>query len=244
MVNWGDGHAYFFKGARYLRYNIATDLVDVGPVEIPTFWTHLPAEFQSNIRAAVNWTFPGDLAEFMRAAGLTVNEVGNWRTRKRPGSFTPIGIMMHHTAGTSSLNVVTNGRPDLAGPLCNFHVEKSGVINIVSPGPSNHAGRGAQVVLDEVSAGSAPTATAAQRGLPDGPGGNSFFYGFENENLGDGVDPWPEVQLDAMAQASAALCRRHCWTENRVISHKEWTSRKIDPTINMDDFRARVARLL
>src|SRR5258708_13988783 len=107
-VNWGDGYAYFFKGARYLRYNIATDLVDVGPVEIPTFWTHLPAEFQSNIRAAVNWTFPGDLAEFMRAAGLTVNEVGNWRTRKRPGSFTPIGIMMHHTAGTSSLNVVTN----------------------------------------------------------------------------------------------------------------------------------------
>jgi len=217
-------------------------LVDVGPVEIANFWTHLPAEFQSGIRAAVNWTTPTDLAGLMRAAGLTVNEVGNWRTRKRPGSVTPIGVMMHHTAGTSSLNIVTNGRSDLAGPLANFHVEKSGLINIISPGPSNHAGRGAQVVLDEVNRGIAPSGTAAQRGFADGPGGNSFFYGFENENLGNGVDPWPEVQLDAMAQAAAALCQRHCWNENRVISHKEWTSRKIDPTINMDDFRTRVAR--
>src|SRR6266511_3956252 len=53
--NWGDGHAYFFKGSRYLRYDIATDLVDVGPVSIATFWTHLPAEFQSNLDAVVNW---------------------------------------------------------------------------------------------------------------------------------------------------------------------------------------------
>jgi hypothetical protein len=44
VVNWGDGHAYFFKKARYLRYNIDTDLVDVGPTEISRFWTHLPVD--------------------------------------------------------------------------------------------------------------------------------------------------------------------------------------------------------
>ncbi|MFF2128716.1 Ig-like domain repeat protein, partial [Streptomyces olivochromogenes] len=31
VVNWGDGHAYFFKADRYLRYNIDGNAVDVGP---------------------------------------------------------------------------------------------------------------------------------------------------------------------------------------------------------------------
>jgi hypothetical protein len=55
VVNWGDGHAYFFKGAGYLRYNIDTDFVDVGPAPIAQFWTHLPKEFQNNLDAVVNW---------------------------------------------------------------------------------------------------------------------------------------------------------------------------------------------
>ena len=57
VVNWGDGHAYFFKGAGYLRYNIVTDFVDVGPAPVSQFWTHLPEEFQSDLDATVNW-FP------------------------------------------------------------------------------------------------------------------------------------------------------------------------------------------
>jgi hypothetical protein len=51
----GDRHAYFFKGAGYVRYNIDTDLVDVGPAPIAQFWTHLPEEFQSDLDAVVNW---------------------------------------------------------------------------------------------------------------------------------------------------------------------------------------------
>jgi hypothetical protein len=245
-LNWHDGHVYFFKGAGYVRYNLKTDLVDVGPVEISRFW-NLPPPFQKNIGAAVNWTFPGNVAGLSRAAGLPVNEVANWPARSRPGSFNPIGIMMHHTVetGPGSLTSVIKGRTSptkLEGPLANFHVQRDGVINIVSGGRANHAGTGAQQVLDEVNAGIAPSDTAARRRLPNGPGGNAFFYGFENENRGDGVQPWPEVQLDTMARAAAALCQRHCWTSNRVISHAEWTSRKVDPRgINMNDFRARVA---
>jgi N-acetylmuramoyl-L-alanine amidase/Hemopexin len=245
VVNWADGRAYFFKEDQYVRYDIKSDQVDWGPKKIATYWSALPAAFRSNIRATVNWTFPCDLADLMTAAGLTVNPVADWKTRKRPGSFTPIGIMMHHTAGRSSLDAIINGRTTptpLAGPLANFHIDKSGLVNVVSVGPANHAGPGAQQVLNEVSQGVVPAGTAGARGLADGPGGNSFFYGFENENLGDGVDPWPEVQLDAMARAAAALCQVHCWNENRVIAHKEWTSRKPDPTFNMNDFRTRVAR--
>src|SRR5688572_17767251 len=53
VVNWGDGHAYFFKGAGYVRYNIATDHVDVGPAPIARFWTRLPAEFHRDLDAVV-----------------------------------------------------------------------------------------------------------------------------------------------------------------------------------------------
>ena len=60
--------------------------------------------------------------------------------------------------------------------------------------------------------------------------GNGLFYGFENENRGDGVDPYPEVRLDAMAMAAAALCRPALLGTNRVIAHKEWTRNKpVDP---------------
>ncbi|MFI0967915.1 hemopexin repeat-containing protein, partial [Streptomyces sp. NPDC021080] len=50
-----DRVAYFFKADRYVRYNIDDDTVDVGPVEIAKFWTALPAEFQEDLDAAVNW---------------------------------------------------------------------------------------------------------------------------------------------------------------------------------------------
>jgi hypothetical protein len=238
-VNWGDGKAYFFKGAGYVRYDVRSDMVDVGPAPIAQFWKGLPAEFHRDIGAAVNWTYPADIAALLRAAGATVNEVRDWRSRAAHGGFTPIGIVMHHTVSTNSLaDIVANRK-------ANFHVKKNGLINVVSGGRANHAGLGARQVLDEVSRGVAPSGTALQRKLRDGPVGNGFFYGFENENLGDGIAPWPEAQLDAMATGAAALCQRHCWSANRVISHAEWTRRKIDPRgVDMNDFRARVAELL
>jgi hypothetical protein len=73
-----------------------------------------------------------------------------------------------------------------------------------------------------------------------------MFYGFENENRGDGGQSWPEDQLDTMARGAAALCQRHCWNANHVISHAEWTRRKPgEPAgIDMNAFRARVADLI
>ena len=54
-INWGDGRAYFFKGFRYLRYDIDGDIVDVGPTAISDNWTALPASFQTDLDTAVNW---------------------------------------------------------------------------------------------------------------------------------------------------------------------------------------------
>ena len=181
-----------------------------------------------------------DWAGLMRSVGLAVTERADWRTRTSQGEngqFEPIGVMMHHTVG-----LLPAVLPDIVNNVkANFFVDRAGVLTIVAGNRANHAGTGSQQVLDEVRRGTAPTGTAAQRGLPDGPIGNGHFYGFENENRGDGIMPWPPVQIETMVRAAAALCRRHGWTGSRVIGHKEWTSRKIDPAgIDMNAFRARV----
>lgn len=56
-VNWGNGKAYFFKGNRYLRYDIAGDQVDDGfPMSIADGWPGFhDAGFDSEVNAAVNW---------------------------------------------------------------------------------------------------------------------------------------------------------------------------------------------
>jgi hypothetical protein len=69
--------------------------------------------------------------------------------------------------------------------------------------------------------------------------GNRAFYGFECENLGDGKDPWPDVQLEAIERASAALCRAHGWGTGSVLGHLEWQPGKPDPLgFAMHDMRA------
>jgi hypothetical protein len=238
VVNWGNGFVYFFKNDRYLRYNIASNTVDVPSTEIAANWPALPQSFRRRIKAAVNWTFPCDLAGLMRAAGLTVTEAANWRTRGTPGCVTRVGVMMHHTVGLLPhvlTDIVTNNK-------ANFFIDRAGALTVVAGGRANHAGKGAQEVLDEVSRGTAPTGTALARGLRDALVGNGHFYGFENENKGDGIQTWPEVQLDAMARGAAALCQLHCWPAQRVIAHAEWTRRKPDPRgVDMNDFRTRVA---
>ncbi|GLW71048.1 hypothetical protein Kpho02_33470 [Kitasatospora phosalacinea] len=56
VVNWGNGKAYFFKGAQYLRYDIAADRADPGyPLSIGDQWPGLaPAGFGTSVRAALD----------------------------------------------------------------------------------------------------------------------------------------------------------------------------------------------
>jgi hypothetical protein len=81
-----------------------------------------------------------------------------------------------------------------------------------------------------------------------GVDGNRHFYGFECINLGDGKDPWPAAQVEAMVRSSAALDRAHGWTEKSSIAHREWSSDKPDPAgpgmPSMPAFRARIKERL
>ncbi|WP_328969257.1 peptidoglycan-binding protein [Streptomyces sp. NBC_00239] len=189
---------------------------------------------------------PDRLVEILRAEGVRVVEYGQWRTHNRNhrGSFGPInGVIIHHTvsSGTeSSVRLCYDGYDDLPGPLCHGVIAKDGTVYLISSGRANHAGAGDGDVL---------AAVTDERALPSpndrSADGNVHFYGFECINLGNGRDPWPAEQLDAIERASAAICRAYGWSSASVIGHKEWTSQKVDPVgFSMADMRARIERRL
>ena len=116
------------------------------------------------------------LAEVLEDAGLKVAEQPGWRTRGRGDVGTIRGVMCHHTAGPlngimPSLGIVTNGRPDLAGPLAQLCLGRDGTFFVVAAGRANHAGMG------------------NWQGITSG---NSSFIGIEAENTGLANDPWPD----------------------------------------------------
>ncbi len=182
----------------------------------------------------------------LKQAGLGVVEHGKWRAHNRNthGNWGPVnGVMIHHTGPYSSeadmVELCRVGYQDLPGPLCHAVIDRSGTLHLVGYGRTNHAGMGDMDVLLAVIA----EKTSLPRDNEADTDGNRHFYGFECINTGD--QPWPAAQLDAMARAAAAVCRAHGWTEHSVIGHKEWQPGKPDPGgIDMDDFRARVARHL
>lgn len=91
----------------------------------------------------------------------------------------------------------------------------------------------------------AHAATHQHEGSSGSTDGNAHFYGFECINLGDGQDPWPTAQLDAIERVSAAICRAHGWSARSVIGHLEWSDWKSDPRgFAMPDMRARIASRL
>ncbi|MEU7026959.1 N-acetylmuramoyl-L-alanine amidase [Streptomyces sp. NPDC015232] len=179
----------------------------------------------------------------LRDEGLTVVEVGDWRTHNRnhKGPWGPVhGVMIHHTVtrGTAgTVRICRDGHASLPGPLCHGVIAKDGTVHLVGYGRANHAGLGDDEVLRAV--------IAEHRLPPDDEAttdGNRHFYGFECENLGDGTDPWPKVQLEAIAKAAAAVCRVHGWTQRSVIGHLEWQPGKVDPRgFTMASMRERIA---
>ncbi|MDY0811438.1 peptidoglycan-binding protein [Kitasatospora purpeofusca] len=182
----------------------------------------------------------------LRGEGLSVNEVGNWRTHNRnhKGQWGPVhGIVIHHTATTgtdASVQICRDGYAGLPGPLCHGVIDRDGGVHLVGYGRTNHAGAGDGDVL---------AAVVAERNLPPADqantDGNARFYGFECINSGTGSEAWPNVQVEAMVRTAAAICRAHGWTERSVIGHKEWQAGKPDPRgVDMGEFRARVAALL
>lgn len=185
------------------------------------------------------------LPEILDTFDLTYTTVPGWTTRNSAGGMHPVGVMIHHTGSdNSALNTLVNGRTGLPGPLCHLYIEATprDVVWVVCDidANANHAGMGDAAVL-----------AAVRNDLPqpnpqvDNDGGNEWFYGIEiegdtpNDFIVNGAPTW---RYWATVDATAALCAHHGWNPlTRVIAHKEWTRRKIDPAFDMDTFRAHVS---
>jgi peptidoglycan hydrolase-like protein with peptidoglycan-binding domain len=169
------------------------------------------------------------MPDVLLAAGLKVAKVPGWETRGRREMGDVRGVLCHHTAGPASgnmptLNLLMEGRPDLAGPLAQLGLGRDGTFYVVAAGLCNHAGSG------------------GWRGIVDG---NTHLIGIEAENTGLAGDAWPAAQVDAYCHGIAALLRHVGQSADFCIGHKEWApSRKTDPSFDMPPLRARIAAIL
>jgi len=170
------------------------------------------------------------LPAVLRNAGLKVAPVEGWESRGRARMGTIAGVICHHTAtardgNMPSLNTLIVGRSDLSGPLAQLGLGRDGTFYVIAAGRCNHAGEG---VWHGVTTG------------------NTNFIGIEAENRGV-ADEWPSVQMDAYARGVAAILAHVGRDERACAGHKEYAlprGRKNDPSFDMNDFRATVARFL
>lgn len=161
--------------------------------------------------------------------GLPVEVVPGWETRGDT-SFNPRGCLCHWTAGPPasagrpSLKVVTQGRPDLQGPLCHVYLDRRGVAVVVAAGRAQHAGAGQWLGLT----------------------GNSAFWGTECEAAGPG--DFTDAQRAAYPLVCAAYASLSGFDARYVAGHSEYAlprGRKTDiDDYPMKKLRAQVARLL
>jgi hypothetical protein len=167
------------------------------------------------------------LADALQDAGVDVITYTGWQTRGS-SSFSPNGLVLHHTGRWSSVsgmvNLCINGYGDLPGPLCQVVLDPTGACHVIAAGRANHAGAG------------------GWKGLS----GNTSVLGIEAIHDGATSTPWPPAQRAAFVVAAAALARRGGFGSSMICGHREWApARKIDPTgINLDTFRTDVTKLV
>lgn len=164
-----------------------------------------------------------DLPKILKEEKLRVTEVDGWKTRGHGNVSKIKGVMIHHCAGPlhesveHMTKVLRDGRPDLAGPLCNLGLQEDGVFYVFAAGKAYHAGPGEWLGVTE---------------------GNSRFIGIECVNTGGPEDEWEWIQKDALARACRGLMYHYDFGVNWIIGHKEWApKRKVDPSFDMEAFR-------
>jgi hypothetical protein len=182
------------------------------------------------------------LADVLRAAGLTVVEIDGWKTRSRPestGGFAPVGVLWHHTGDNANGAkyaqwLATVGRSDLPPPLCHLSIDRQGVVYVIAAGRANHAG------------------VAKASGSVAAGDGNSLYVGVEVQNTG--TEDYPRAQYDAMVKVGAALGKMLPCTINAQRAHYETSvTGKWDPgdpdglpfaggkrVLDMDAFRSMI----
>ena len=138
-----------------------------------------------------------------------------------------LGVMLHHTAGTNSLNYIVNTNPYAPVRACHFLVRRDGRVMVISGSGAYHAGKGG------------PWRFPNGHIVPKDQG-NRFFYGIEIESLGTmpqisdrpqaiNADQVVETAKLTAALLNAAAIGPRMLPVNRVIRHRDWAhGRKVD----------------
>lgn len=162
-----------------------------------------------------------DLADVLRAAGVTVIEHDGWQDRARSsGGYAdgrPWCVMWHHTASSTSPgnDAAYCATGDDDAPVCNLIVNRDGSVTVIAAGATNTNGKG--------------YALAFSRGIVPDDSMNTHAVGMEIANNGVG-EPYPVAQIDAAFAASVAICAAYGLDPADVASHHDWApDRKIDP---------------
>lgn len=172
-----------------------------------------------------------EAAALLAKWGVTVRVEPDAETNGRPFVFDPTGVMAHHTASSTtsstdaSRRVVRYGRAGIPGPLSQVFVCRDATVDFLSFGRANHAGAG-----------------GPWRTVPE-DSGNRYLVGVEVDNNGVN-EPYPARQLHAARLVYAALLIALKKDPTWLIGHKEWTTRKIDPRLDMAAERAAVSALI
>lgn len=183
-------------------------------------------------------TWLADVLKTYDGPKLTVRELDAWQQYGH-GDFRNLwGVMIHHTGNARETpESIRRGRPDLPGPLSNLHIAPDGTVTVVAAGVCWHAGQG------------------SYPGLPANAA-NFHVIGIEcawpfdttiRENTA-WRERWPDPQIIAMRDTTAAILLRLGFDSSRVIGHKEWAGRsqgKWDPgNLDMGWFRGEVTKAM
>lgn len=168
----------------------------------------------------------------LRAAGLHVVEEPGWATRGNRWNVggQPEGVMQHHTAPPNPYPI-----KKLYGLRikANMATHEDGTLFLIAYKACNYSsGPGMLGVLENnVRKSIAPTHNGTKLGTK---GGNRHFWNYENSHPGDG-SLIPQIQLDTIIESTRIVCDHFGLNAEQVISHAEWTKRKIDPRWNGDN---------
>lgn len=177
------------------------------------------------------------LADWLRAAGLRVEEVAGWQDRghgELRNDVATIVDVSHHTAGgpngrAPSLSTCLYGVPGVPGPLCNVlqtrEDDGNDVFMVLAAGVSYNAGTGGFA----------------------GVSGNASTIGTECEHTG--VVPFPDHRAALRQRAAAAILRGLGHPDgSRSCQHFEWSDTgKIDigtPKVDANLWRARITEFM
>jgi LysM domain/N-acetylmuramoyl-L-alanine amidase len=194
---------------------------------------------------------PDQLLNALRAFGVQVHEHSGWRTR-RHGAIDAKALMIHDSVTGSmsderAAQFCQDGRSDLKGPLYSCMIGQDGQAHLIAHGMTWNAGKGNLSRLNQARSGTMPLGHELGRPSTDNTStANSIVHGIAYTTAGAG--PYSSKQLLAGHRVVAAYCRAEGWSPNggagSVIGHGEYSTRKVDPALDMGDLRRQVQKLL